>query len=115
MAKRRSKEKIASDKIIKKELNVLGDKIWTDSTKNSRVSKDTFYADGRLNNKGGTLRDSQNFRVKPDTTLTVAQIFYGKFQKPDELMQAVKKHVPKSTNIIITEITDQLLRDYKKK
>jgi hypothetical protein len=101
MAKRRSPQKIASDKIIKKELNVLGEKIHNDATKNSRV--DT-----------GRLRDSQNFRVKPDTVLTVAQVFYGKFQDPDVLVKAVEKHVPKSTNIIITEITDQLLRDYKK-
>ena len=102
MAKRRSKEKIASDKIIKKELNILGEKIHVDATENSRV--DT-----------GRLRDSQNFRVKPDTTLTVAQVFYGKFQNPDVLVEAVERHVPKTTNIIITEINDQLLRDYKKK
>ena len=115
MAKRRSKEKIASDKIIKKELNILGEKIYNDATKNSRVAKDTFYKDGSLNKAGGTLRDSQNFRVKPDTVLTVAQVDYGAYQQPDELLVAVEKHLDNSTEIVIASINDQLLRDYKKK
>ena len=101
MAKRRTKIQIDSDKIIKKELNKIGEKIWEQSTARSRV--DT-----------GQLRNSQNFRVKPDTVLTVAQVFYGKFQDPNELVVAVRDNLPEATAIIITEINDQLLAPFKK-
>lgn len=99
---RRTQKRIDADKIIKKELNVLGEKIYNQARSRSRV--DT-----------GRLRDSVNFRVKPDTVLTVGQVFYGKFQAPDELIRAVNDHVDESTDVIVTEINDQLLAPFKTK
>jgi hypothetical protein len=101
MAKRRTKIQVDADKIIKAELNVIGEAIYTQARDRSRV--DT-----------GRLRDSVNFRVKPDTTLTVAQVFYGKFQDPNELVVAIIDHLPESTGIIIAEINDQILAPFKK-
>ncbi len=99
---RRTRKQIDSDKIIKKELNVLGEKVYNQARSRSRV--DT-----------GRLRDSVNFRVKPDTVLTVGQVFYGKFQKPDELIKAVEDHIDDSTKIVVAEINDQLLAPFKTK
>ncbi|MCP4634244.1 MAG: HK97 gp10 family phage protein [candidate division Zixibacteria bacterium] len=99
---RRTRKQIDADKIIKKGLNVLGEKVYNQARSRSRV--DT-----------GRLRDSVNFRVKPDTVLTVGQVFYGKFQKPDELIKAVEDHIDDSTKIVVTEINDQLLAPFKTK
>lgn len=99
---RRNKLQIEADKIIKAKLNILGEKIYIQARDRSRV--DT-----------GRLRDSVNYMVKPDTTLTVAQVFYGKFQKPNELVVSIMDNAPETTDIIITEINDQLLAPFKKK
>lgn len=99
---RRNKSQIAADKIIKAKLNLLGEKIYTQARERSRV--DT-----------GRLRDSVNFRVKPDTVLTVAQVFYGKFQKPNELVVSIRDNAPETTSIIISEINDQILAPFKTK
>jgi len=101
MAKRRTKIQIAADQIIKAKLNIIGEKIYLQAKQRSRV--DT-----------GRLRDSVNFRVKPDTVLTVAHVFYGKYQDPNELVVAVRDNLPEATDIIITEINDQLLAPFKK-
>lgn len=108
MAKRRSKTQIDADQIVKKQLNELGERIYLDAVATSR--RDT-----------GVLQDTQNYRVKPDTTLTMAQVYYGKFNYPagvtsgdkNALMLAVLKHLPAATKIIVTEITDELLQNYK--
>lgn len=113
MAKRRSKEEINFDKVIKKNLLNLGEKIYQEAKKNSRVAKDTYYKDGTLNKAGGTLRDSQNYFVKPDTKLTMVQVYYGKFQKPNELLMSVERHTQETTDLIIKEINDILLKDFK--
>jgi hypothetical protein len=105
---RRSKQQINADKIIKKELNILGEKIYNQAVSTSR----------RLT---GVLQDTQNFRVQPDTVLTVAQVYYGAFNYPagvtsgekNALLIAVKEHIPESTKIIVTEITDELLKNFK--
>lgn len=101
MAKRRTKIQIDADKIIKAKLNIIGEKTYEQAKARSRV--DT-----------GRLRDSVNYMVKPDTTLTMAQVFYGKFQDPNELIVAIRDNVPEGTNLIITEINDQLLAPFKK-
>ena len=100
MAKKRTKLQIDADKVIKKTLNKLGDSIYRYAKKNSRV--DT-----------GRLRDSVNYRVKPDTVLTVAQVYYGKFQDPNELTVAIDKYLPKSVDLIVTEITDKMIQNFK--
>lgn len=99
MAKRRTKEQIDADKIIKKQLNELGEVIYQQAKDKSRV--DT-----------GRLRDSVNYMVKPDTVLTVAQVYYGKYQQPNELEVAINDHIDETINIIVTEITDELTKDF---
>ena len=109
MAKRRSKEQIQTDKIIKKELLKLGDRILEESVPMSR--RDT-----------GRLQDEQNFRVFKDTNLVMTQVYYGAFNYPknktsgekNALLIAVKNQVPESTRIIIKDITDKLIEPFKK-
>jgi hypothetical protein len=101
VAKRRTKIQIDADRIIKDKLNIRGEKAYEQARARSRV--DT-----------GRLRDSVNFMVKPDTTLTLAQVYYGKYQDPNELIVAIRDNVPEGTKLIITEINDQLLAPFKK-
>ena len=102
MAKRRTREQIDADKIIKAELNELGEKVYQQARSNSRV--DT-----------GRLRDSVNYMVKPDTVLTVAQVYYGKYQNPNELIVAIDDNIDESINLIVTEIVDTLTKPYDSK
>lgn len=99
MAKRRTRKQIDADKIIKAQLNELGEKVYQQAKNNSRV--DT-----------GRLRDSVNYMVKPDTTLTVAQVFYGKFQEPNELEVAINANVDETINLVVKEIVDQITGNY---
>ena len=99
MAKRRTKEQVSADKIIKVQLNELGEKIYEEAKNNSRV--DT-----------GRLRDSLNYMVKPDTVLTVAQVYYGKFQDPNELQMAINRNIDDTVNLVVTEITDLITQNY---
>ena len=110
MAKRRSKEQIAADKIIKKQLLNLGDAILEESVPNSR--RDT-----------GRLQDEQNFRVVKDTTLEMAQMYYGAFNYPkgknsgekNALLIAIKNQIPKSTKIIVSDLTSRITDPFKDK
>ena len=99
MAKRRTRQQIDSDKIIKAQLNELGEKVYQQARNNSRV--DT-----------GRLRDSVNYMVKPDTVLTVAQVFYGRFQDPNELEVAINNNVDETINLVVKEIVDQITQNY---
>jgi len=99
VAKRRTRQQIDSDKIIKAQLNELGEKVFQQARNNSRV--DT-----------GRLRDSVNYMVKPDTTLTVAQVFYGRFQNPNELEVAINNNVDETINLVVKEIVDQITGNY---
>jgi hypothetical protein len=99
VAKRRTRKQIDADKIIKAQLNELGEKVYQQAKNNSRV--DT-----------GRLRDSVNYMVKPDTTLTVAQVFYGKFQEPNELEVAINANVDETINLVVKEIVDQITGNY---
>ena len=108
MAKRRSKEQIDVDKIIKKHLNELGEKVYNQATDTSR--RDT-----------GRLQDEQKYRVRPDTVLTFGQMFYGKYNYPkgiesgekNALLIAINDHLEDATAIIIESITDAIIQDYK--
>ena len=108
MAKRRSKEQIDVDKIIKAHLNELGDKVWNQATDTSR--RDT-----------GRLQDEQNYRVQPDTVLTFGQMVYGKWNYPkgkesgekNALLIAINDHLEDATAIIIESIKDAIIQDYK--
>lgn len=107
--KRRSKEQIQADRIIKKQLLILGDEILEESVPNSR--RDT-----------GRLQDEQNFRVEGDTRLVMTQMYYGAFNYPagknsgekNALLIAVNNNIPKATKIIIKNINDSLLKPFKK-
>ena len=123
MAKRRSKTQIKADKIIKAELLKLGNKIWNEATDESRVAKDTYYKDGSINRAGGSLRDTQNYRVYNDTNLKHWQMIYGKWNYPkgefsgekNALVIAVKKFLPESTKIIVSDLTSKIIDPFKNK
>jgi hypothetical protein len=108
MAKRRTREQIDADKIIKERLNELGEKVYLQTVATSR--RDT-----------GRLQDEQNYMVKPDTVLTFGQMSYGQYNYPkgvesgqkNALMIAINDHIEDTTNLIITSITDELLKDFK--
>lgn len=108
MAKRRTREQIDADKIIKEKLNELGEKVYIQAVATSR--RDT-----------GRLQDEQNYMVKPDNVLTFGQMAYGKDNYPkgvesgqkNALLIAINDHIEDTTNLIITTITDELLKDFK--
>ena len=108
MAKRRSKEQLSIDKIIKAELLLLGDRILDKAIPISR--KDT-----------GRLQDEMNKRVAPDTTLTMYQMEYGQWNYPvgkesgekNALLITMNELIPDTTKIIIGKINDSLLKDFK--
>ena len=110
MAKRRSRDQIDADKIIKKRLLILGAEILEESVPNSRRDQ-------------GRLQDEQNFRVIKDTTLVMIQVEYGKWNYPvgvtsgekNALMIAINNQLPNNTNIIIKELTDVILAPFKTK
>lgn len=116
--KRRNKEQLQTDKIIKTELLKLGEIIYEEAKQNSRVAKDTYYTTdrvqpaGTLNKAGGTLRDSINYRVVSDVNLLLGQVYYGAYQNPNELLESVEKHTPEATNTIIQNITERLLQPF---
>lgn len=127
MAKRRSKEQIQSDKIIRKRLLELGENIYAQSTETSRVAKDTFYKTDRVKPKGtlqragGELRDSQNYRLLNDTTLICVQTYYGAFNFPkgensgkkNALLIAVNDNIENSTDLIAQEILEEIIAPFK--
>lgn len=108
MAKRRSKQQISVDKIIKGELLKLGDAILEKAVPLSR--RDT-----------GRLQDEMNYYVKPDTSLTTYQMYYGAYNYPagktsgekNALLQIVNELTPATTKVIIGKINDQILKDFK--
>ena len=120
MAKRRTREQIDSDKIIKAHLDALGWKVYDQATETSR--RDT-----------GRLQDEQNFKVQPDTVLTFGQMQYGQWNYPkgnntkreyangklvitagmNALLIAINEHLEDATAIIIESITDSIIQDYK--
>ena len=109
MAKRRTKSQITADQIIKKNLNVLGDKIYRQTRRQTRVLT-------------GALKNSINYAVKPDTVLTVFQLNYGsdvhpkkQYDKgqPDALLIAVKELVPPQTEVIKKELTESILYGFR--
>ena len=107
---RRTREQIDADRIIKNRLLELGEIVYEETKANSRVAADTYYKTdrvqpkGSLNKAGGTLRDSINYMVRPDTRLTMAQVYYGKFQQPDELLLSIDRHIEKAVDLVVQEI-----------
>jgi len=102
-------KKKTEKQIIKDNLIILGNKIADYGSANARVAKDIYKKDGTLVKKGGTLRDSHNFRVQAFNVLNVFHRFYGKYQKPNVLMEGVKKYTPEQTKIIAKEIKELII------
>lgn len=105
MAKRRSKERLNADRIIKKELLKFGDVVLEEAVPNSR--RDT-----------GRLQDEMNFRVEKDTTINFAQMWYGSKLYPvgknsgelNPLKIAIKENINANTTAIIKKINDFILK-----
>lgn len=102
--------KITTKKTIEKELNILGDKIYEEARVTSRKSQDRFDKNGRIIHRGGSLRKSINYRVKSQR-LTMSQFYYGQYQKPNELMESVKRHTPESINVISKNLVANILKN----
>ena len=110
MAKRRSKDQLKVDRLIKSELLVLKEKILDEAIPISR--RDT-----------GRLQDEMNGRVDPDTKLTMYQMYYGAFNYPkgkeagekNALLITMKKMIPDTTKIIIGNINEIINAPFKQK
>jgi hypothetical protein len=108
MARRRSRQQIDADQIIKKHLNELGELVYQQATETSR--RDT-----------GRLQDEQNYMVRPDTVLTFGQMVYGQWNYPkgitsgekNALLIAINDHLEDATAIIIESITDAIVQDFR--
>lgn len=102
--------KITNKKIIENELNVLGDRVYEEARVTSRKSKDRFDKQGRVVHRGGSLRKSINYRVKSQR-LTMSQFYYGQYQKPNELLVSINRHVPESVNVIAKNLVANILKN----
>ena len=128
MAKRRSKEQLQADKIIRQHLMELGEKVYKDAKNTSKVAETTFYKDGSLNREGGTLRDSINYRMINDTSLVCFQVYYGKWNTPKGEPTYIPREGPEfnallislnelkgaTTKAIVADINETLLTSFKK-
>lgn len=102
--------KITTKKIIESELNVLGERVYEEARVTSRKSKDRFNKQGQVIHRGGSLRKSINYRVKSQR-LTMSQFYYGQYQKPNELMVSIQRHVPESINVISKNLVANILKN----
>lgn len=102
--------KITNKKIIESELNILGEKVYEEARVTSRKSKDRFDKQGRIIHRGGSLRKSINYRVKSQR-LTMSQFYYGQYQKPNELLVSIRKHVPESVKVISKNLVANILKN----
>jgi hypothetical protein len=102
--------KTTTKKIIEAELSVLGDRVYEEARVTSRKSKDRFAKDGRIIHRGGSLRKSINYRVKSQR-LTMSQFYYGQYQKPNELLVSIQKHVPESINVMSKNLVANILKN----
>jgi hypothetical protein len=123
LAKRRTKEQIQSDRIIRRRLVEFGEVVREQAIDTSRVAKDTFYKTDRVKPKGslqragGELRDSQNYRMINDTTLQMVQTYYGAFNFPkgessgekNALLIAVNENLKDNIDLIAKEVLAEIV------
>ncbi len=95
-------------KIIEEGLNELGKKVYEEARVTSRKSKDRRNKAGQIVHRGGSLRKSINYRVKSQR-LTMSQLYYGQYQKPNELLESVKRHVPETINVIAVNLVNNII------
>ena len=110
MAKtRRTKDERIADAIIKDNLNILGERIYKRTRTITRVLT-------------GSLKNSINYSVKPDTILTFFQNAYGKDVEPakkystgekDALLVTIKDLLPAGIKVIKKDLTESILFPYK--
>ena len=72
----------------------------------------------------GSLKNSINYAVKPDTTLTFFQNIYGKYVTPkdsptkgaetDALLITIKKLLPAGIEVIKKDLTESILYPFRK-
>lgn len=101
--------KITATKIIENELKVLGEKVYEEARVTSRISKDRFNKERQMIHEGGTLRASINYYPK-GKKLTMSQIYYGQYQKPNELAESIKRHIPESVNVISKNLLKTIIK-----
>jgi hypothetical protein len=113
MAKRRTKQQISFDKIIYNQNAVFGLEVLKEAKPISR-------------RKDGTLQDEMNFSHPTDTSIMFFQMWYGAgltpntnpdpFGNPKNALKiTIDSMVKENTNIIIGEINNYLLQDFKEK
>lgn len=108
MAKRRTKQQISFDKIIYAQNQIFGNEVVEAAAPFSR--RDT-----------GRLQDEMNFDHPTDTSIRFFQMYYGAYNYPKGLESGEKNalritidsKVKGNTNIIIGEINNYLLQDFK--
>lgn len=96
-------------KIIEEGLNELGSTVYEEARVTSRKSKDRFDKNGNVVHRGGSLRKSINYKVKSQR-LTMFQLYYGQYQKPNELLESIRRHVPESINVIAKNLVANILK-----
>lgn len=110
--RRRTKEHIKANKIIKAELLLWKERILEVAVPRSRRRP--------FNQGGGRLQDEMNGRVDPDTRLTMYQMYYGEFNYPagitsgekNALRITINEQIPATMEILIGNINDYITRDY---
>ena len=107
---RRTKAQINSDKIIKKNLEILGANIYKVAKRRTRVLT-------------GSLKKSINYAVKPDTRLTFFQNIYGKDVRPtkqydngenDALLIVIKEMLPEGIEVIKKDLIESIMYPFRK-
>ena len=96
-------------RIIEEVLNELGSTVYEEARVTSRKSKDRFDKNGNVLHRGGSLRKSINYKVKSQR-LTMFQLYYGQYQKPNELLESIRRHVPESINVIAKNLVANILK-----
>lgn len=123
MAKRRSKEQLKADRIIRDVLEEIGERVLEEEVR--PILRRRPAAEG-----GGRLQDEVNFRLKTDTEINFYQMFYGAYNYPknvnkkrvyvdgklqidsqmNPLLIKVMEAIPDATKNIIKNINDQILK-----
>lgn len=116
MAKRKTAEQKAIEKVIKTNLEVLARKIKVQTRRTSKIAKSTESF------TGGSLRDSVIATVDPFNTINLTENEYGKWNtqkgkatpkdrdniKDNPMLNAIEEYLDDTVNVIINDITNLL-------
>jgi hypothetical protein len=107
MAKRRTRQQIDADKIIKEYIK--------------RVRRKGLpFKQRKQVKRYRTFARWTNYKVQPDNVLTFGQLYYGQWNYPkrnnkrrkNALLIAINDNLEDATAIIIQSITDAIIQDY---